>query len=188
MLSTVTDRPSPSDAGLRPLDPRQRWRAIVIATVIFAPGCWALIAGLVGLAGDDVSTAAAGLAVAFGLSVIPFVFLVLAFLSGSSAWAPAAVIRAMLVSIPVGIVASAVAADAVTGIVAGVGAGAVFALRSDDDHPRRSRFVAVAVAVAYTFVAARGAPGLLLPITPVLPLTAVGLADHWSDRRRRTQP
>lgn len=182
MLSTVPSRPVPASGGRQPLSPRRRWQAIIVATVVFAPACWALLAGLIALTGDDVSTAAAAGAVTFGVTVIPFVFMILAFMS-SAVGAAGAVVRAMLVSLPVGVVVSALAADAVTGIVAGVGAGAALALRSDPSTPYGARLVAVAIAAAYAFVAARSVPALLLPVAPVLPLTAVGLADHWSQRR-----
>lgn len=175
---------SRSAGGRQPFTPRRRWQAIVLATVVFAPACWALIVGLVALAGDEVSTTVAAAGVAFGLSIIPFVFVVLAFASGPTD-AAGRVVRAMLLSVPVGIVVSAIAADAVTGVVAGVGAGAALALRRDDLRPLRPRVVAVAVAAVYAFVMARVVPSLFLPLSPVFPLTAVGLADHWSERRRR---
>lgn len=182
MLSAVPRRPGSAHGGQQPLSPRRRWQAIIVATVVFAPACWALLAGLIALTGDEVSTAAAAGAVAFGLAVVPFVFMTLAFMTGAVG-AAGAVVRAMLVTLPVGVVVSALAADAVSGIVAGVGVGAALALRSDPDTPYRPRLVAVATAAVYAFVAARSVPALLLPIAPVLPLTAIGLADHWSQRR-----
>ena len=39
------------------------------------------------------------------------------------------------------------------------------------------------VAAAYTFVLARIAGGLVLLPAPVFPLTAIGIADHLSERR-----
>lgn len=170
-----------STSGRHPLSPRRRWRAVIIATITFAPACWALITGLVILASDDGSTEAGAAAVVFGLAVIPFVFVVLAFAS-DVVGAPGAVIKAMLASLPVGIVISGVAADAVTGIVAGVGVGAVLALRADEDVSYRNRLIAVVVAAGYSFVAVRSVPALLLPIAPVLPITAVALADHYTLR------
>lgn len=170
-----------STGGRQPLSPRKRWRSIILATATFAPACWALIAGLVTLASDDGSTEAGAVAVVFGLAVVPFVFVVLAFAS-DAVGAAGAVVKALLASLPVGIVVSGVAADAVTGIVAGVGAGAVLALRADETTPYRARLVAVAIASGYAFVAVRSVPALLLPIAPVLPITAIGLADHWSLR------
>jgi hypothetical protein len=147
---------------------------------------WALLAGLVAEATNDSSgseaepNAALGLAV--GVAVIPFVFVALAFLSEHPR-APGAVLRAMGWSLLVGIPVSALAGDAVTGIVAGVGAGGIQALRMDDPQNWRARALGVLVASAYTFVLARVAGGLVLLPAPIFPLTAIGIADHLSERR-----
>ena len=119
--------------GIEPLSPQRKWRAITLATLLLAPAFWSLLAGLVAVAADDGDDGrAAGAAIAFGLALIPFVFIVLAFLSEHPT-APGAVAaghgaRACSSGIPV----SALAGDAVTGIVAGVGAGGIVALRADD--------------------------------------------------------
>ena len=177
-------------ARLEPLPPARKWRAITIATLVFAPGYWAMLAGLVALASDEPETGSAGAAIAFGLAVIPFVFIALAFLSEHPE-APRAVLRAMGLALLVGPVTSAFAGDGVTGIIAGVGAGGVAALRRDDPATTASRWWGVAVATAYTFVLVRwvGA-GALVPAV-VFPLTALGLADHVVERRQdrpRTAP
>jgi hypothetical protein len=83
---------------------------------------------------------------------------------------------------------SALAADAVTGIVAGVGAGGVVALRADVDHNWRARALAVVFAVVYVFVLVRMASALALLPAPIFPFTAIGVADHLSERRRAVQP
>ena len=83
-----------------------------------------------------------------------------------------------------GIPVSALAGDAVTGIVAGVGAGGIVALRADADAqlagPRRWRW---SIAAVYTFVLVRTAGALALLPAPVFPFTAIGLADHLVERR-----
>lgn len=170
--------------GLQPLSPRRKWWAITIATLILAPAYWAMLVGLIAFASDDsgVADTTAAAAVAFGLAVIPFVFISLAFLS-EHPQAPGAVVRAMALCLLVGVLVSAIAADGVTGIVAGVGAGGAIALRADLPHDRRTRAAAVALAALYTFVLIRAAPALALVPAPVFPLTAIGLADHWSERR-----
>jgi hypothetical protein len=86
----------------------------------------------------------------------------------------------LLVGIPV----SAIAGDAVTGIVAGVGAGGICALRSDDAHNWRSRALAVLVAAVYTFILVRVAGVITLLSAPVFPFTSIGIADHLSERSR----
>jgi len=118
--------------------------------------------------------------------LIPFVFLALAFLS-EHARAPVAVLKAMGLSLLVGITVSAVAADAVTGIIAGVGAGGVVALRADMAHNWKSRAVGVLIAALYTFVLVRLAGPIVLLPAPVFPLTAIGIADHLSERKRERE-
>jgi len=172
--------------GMQPLSPVRKWRAIMVATLVLVLAFWALLAGLVAEATDDSSGSAAepnsALGLAVGLTVIPFVFVALAFMSEHPR-APGAVVRAMGWSLLVGIPVSALAGDAVTGIVAGVGAGGIQALRMDDPQNWRARAWAVVVAAAYTFVLARIAGGLVLLPAPVFPLTAIGIADHLSERR-----
>ncbi len=178
-------------AGMSPLAPQPKWRAITFATLLLAPAVWSLLAGLVAVAADDRTDApAAGAAIAFGLSLIPFVFIVLAFASEHPR-PPGAVLRAMGLCLLVGLTVSAVAADAVTGLVAGVGAGGIVALRADAAHDWRVRAGAVAVAAAYTFVLARAAGATVLIAAPIFPFTSLGLADHlseWRLARARTRP
>ena len=83
----------------------------------------------------------------------------------------------------VGILVSALAGDAVTGIVAGVGAGGICALRADEVHSGRARVLAVAIAAAYTYVLVRTIGSLALLPAPVFPFTAIGLADLLVERR-----
>jgi hypothetical protein len=171
---------------MQPLSPARKWRAIMVATLVLVVAFWALLAGLVAAAAGDSSgsdaepNAALGLAV--GLAVIPFVFVALAFLSEHPR-APGAVVRAMGWSLLVGIPVSALAGDAVTGVVAGVGAGGIQALRMDEPQNWRARAWAVVAAAAYTFMLARVAGGLVLLPAPIFPLTAIGVADHLSERR-----
>jgi hypothetical protein len=160
------------------------WRAITLATLVLVPAVWSLLAGLVAVAADDPPEGfEAGAAIAFGLCVIPFAFIVLAFASEHPR-APGAVVRAMGLCLLIGIPVSALANDAVTGIVAGVGAGGIAALRSDIGRETKIRALAVAVAAAYTFVLARVAGAAVVVATPVFPFTCLGLADHYSEWRQ----
>lgn len=186
-MKAMAQRP----AGVEPLSPQQKWKTITIATLLLVPAYWALLGGLVAEATDDTkshvgqpNTAAA---FALGLAIIPFVFIVLAFMSGHPK-APGAVVKAMTLSVLVGIPVSALAGDAVTGIVAGVGAGAIVALRMDADHNWRTRAVAVAIASIYTFALVRTAGAMALLAAPVLPLTGIGVADHLAERRAASSP
>jgi hypothetical protein len=136
-------------------------------------------------ASDDRNAPAAGPFVAFGLAIIPFVFVALAFLSEHPR-APGAVVKALAVSIVVGIPLSALAGDAVTGLVAGLGAGGVIALRPDVGHTGRSRAIAVVLATLYAFLMVRVAPEATLLVAPVLPFSSIGIADHLRERRPET--
>jgi hypothetical protein len=168
---------------LEPLPAARKWRAITVATLVFAPGYWLMLAGLVSLASEDTDAGPSASAVAFGIAMIPFVFMVLAFLSEHPA-APVAVLKAMGLALLIGIVVSALAGDAVTGIIAGVGAGGICALRRDEPQTTGARVWAVVIAALYTYVLVRsiGAPALVPAV--VFPLTALGLADHLAERRR----
>jgi hypothetical protein len=170
-------------SAIEPITIKQRWQAITLATLLLVPAFWALLAGAVALANDDDSGVAnPDAAIALGLALLPFVFVILAFVSGHRR-APGAVLRAMGLTALVGITASAIAADAVSGVVAGVGAGGVVALRMDPPSTVRLRAAAVGVAVAYTFVLARVASVLALLPAPIFPFTAIGVADHLAERR-----
>ena len=82
---------------------------------------------------------------------------------------------------------SAIAVDAVTGLVAGVGAGGIVVLRADDEHTWRARAIGVLVACVYTFVLVRTAGAITLLSAPIFPFTSIGIADHLSEwRRERT--
>lgn len=174
-----------SNGVLQPLPARRKWRAITVATVVAAPACWALLIGLVSSASGstaDPRAANPAPAIAFGLALVPFVFVVLAFLSEHLA-APGAVVKAMGLCLLVGIPVSAFAADGVTGLVAGIGAGGVVALRADEVHTWKLRACGVLVASFYAFVLARTAGALVLVFAPAFPFTAIGIADHVAERR-----
>jgi hypothetical protein len=180
---SVSFRRRPAGAGSEPLSPQRKWRAITIATLVLVPAFWAILAGLVSIARDGEDTAPnAGAALAFGLALIPFVFVALALLSEHPR-APGAAAKAMGMCLLVGIPVSAIAADAVTGLVAGVGAGGICALRADQVHSWRARAVAVLVAAVYSFVLVRTAGAITLLSAPIFPFTALGIADHLTERR-----
>jgi hypothetical protein len=178
----VKDRAAP---GIdEALSPRLKWRAITLATLVLVPGFWALLTGLVAAAADDqVNAPNATAALAIGLAVTPFAFLVLAVMS-QQRHVPRAVLKAMGISLLVCLTVAVVAMDAVTAMVAGAGAGGVVALRLDSPQSYRSRAMAVFLVTVYTFLLVRflGAPTLLF--APVLSFTSIGVADHITERRR----
>lgn len=167
--------------GMQPLTPKQKWRAITITTIVLLPCFWSILAGLVAVADEGTDGPNPGASIAFGVALLPFVFVVCAFVSQHPR-APSAAARAMGMALLVGIPASAIAADAVTGLVAGVGAGGIVAMRSDGAENWKARAVAIAFASVYTFVIVRTAGPIALISAPVFPFTAIGLADHWAVR------
>jgi hypothetical protein len=170
-------------AGVEPLPPRRKWRAITLATLLLVPGYWSLVTGLVAEGSHKESAPFAAPYIAFGLVLLPFVFLALAFLSEHSR-ASGATVWALLLTILVGAPVSGLAGDAVTGFVAGVGAGGIVAMRADVAHSWKARAVAVLVVSAYVFILVRSATVIALLLAPVLPFTSIGVADHLSERRR----
>lgn len=167
---------------MQPLPPARKWRAITVATLVLVPGYWSLLAGLVAEATDETGGPDPAAALAFGLALIPFVFIVLAFMSEHPR-PPGAVLRAMGLAVLVGIPVSALVGDAITGIVAGVGAGGIAALRMDGPHNWRARALGVLVASVYTLVLVQLAGPLALLPAPIFPFTAIGIADHLSERK-----
>jgi hypothetical protein len=167
---------------MEPLPPRRKWRAILLSTLLFIPGYWFLLNGLVSAAATGPGGPDAGPLIAFGLALVPFVFVVLAFLSEHPR-APGAVLRAMGVAVLVGVPVEAVARDAVTGLVAGVGAGGITALRAELTHDWKARALAVLAVSAFVYLLLRTATAPALLLAPALPFTAIGVADHLVERQ-----
>jgi hypothetical protein len=173
----------PASAGVAPLPARRKWRAILLSTLVLVPAYWSILVGLVSAASEETDAPAAGPFIAFGLALIPFVFIALAFLSEHPR-AAGAVVRAMVLTVVVGVPVSALAADGVTGLVAGIGAGGIVALRVDQDESWKARALAVAATAAYVYLSVRVAGDVVLIVAPALPFSAIGVADHLSERRR----
>jgi hypothetical protein len=176
-------------AGSAPLSPRKKWRAILLATLVFAPAYWSIVVGMVAAGSDASDAPSAAPFIAFGLAAIPFVFVVLAFVSEHPR-APGAAFKAMILALLVGIPVSALAQDAVSGLIAGAGAGGVVALRMDLPHTVRYRALAVVAVTLYGFLLLRTVSEVALVLGPAFPFTALGVADHLSERRaeRSSQP
>jgi hypothetical protein len=174
-------RPAPVEA--REVPPRRKWLAITLATLVLVPAYWGILGAFVSSASDGSAGPNSGPLLAFGLCVVPFSFVVLAFVSQHPR-APGAVLKAMGLALLVGIPVSALASDAVTGLVAGMAAGGAAALRPDEGGSTRARILAVAVAAAVVFVLLRTVTVGALLLAPVLPFTALGVADHLWELRR----
>src|SRR4051812_17140540 len=171
--------------NLEPLSPRQKWRAITLATLLLVPAYWSLLAGIVASASahpENGPNPAAALA--FGLAIVPFVFIVLAFMTEQPR-ASTAALKAMGLAVVVGVPVSALAGDAVTGIVAGLGAGGIAAIRCDASQGPswKGRAIAVVMTVVYPFVLVRAAYALALLPAPIFPFTAIGIADQYAEAK-----
>jgi hypothetical protein len=55
------------------------------------------------------------------------------------------------------------------------------------DHSWKARALAVLAASVYVYLLVRIAPEAALIVTPALPFTSVGVADHLSERRRERE-
>lgn len=173
-----------STAVLESSSPGRKWRAILISTLLLVPAYWGIVAGLVAAASEDPEAPAAGPPIAFGLALVPFVFVALAFLSHHPR-APSAALRAMGLSLLVGIPAAALLPDAISGLIAGIGAGGAAALRPEPVETWRARGLAVLSAAAFVFVMVRIVPDVAVLLAPSLPFTSLGIADHVTQLREQ---
>jgi hypothetical protein len=172
-----------SPPSLEPSSPRRKWRAITIASLLLVPAYLGIVAGLVAVASDRADAPPAGPPIAFGLGFLPFVFIALAFLSGHPR-APGAAAKAMGLSLLIGIPVAAIVPDAVTGLVAGIGAGGAAALRPEPSSSWKVRALGVAAVAAYVAVMVRLVPDVAVLLAPTLPFTCIGVADHLAEARR----
>jgi hypothetical protein len=147
------------------------------------PAYWGIVIGIVAVASDKPEAPPAGPPIAFGLALLPFVLIALAFLSAHPR-AASAVLKAMGLTLAIGIPASAITQDAITGLVAGIGAGGIAALRADTEGAWQARALGVLAVAVYAFVMIRLVPDVTLLLAPTLPFTCLGVADHLAERRR----
>jgi hypothetical protein len=172
-----------ASAGVQPLTPRQKWRAITLSTLLLVPAHLGIVVGVIAARSDRPNAPPGGPPIAFGLALLPFVFVALALLS-THPRAPAAILKAMGLSLLVGIPISAIAPDLVTGLVAGIGAGGIAALRPDEPDAWKARAIAVLAVSVYVLVMVRVVPDVTLLLAPTLPFTCLGVADHLREQRR----
>lgn len=171
-----------AEAGAEPVSPRRKWMAIGVATVLLVVSYSAMLIAFVTSEADDATGGAA--AFALGAALVPFVFLVLAFVSGHRR-ASGAVLKAMGLSLLVAIPVSAIMQDVVTGLVAGFGAGGAVALRAEPEHTRKSRAIAVALVSLYVAVLVRVIIEAGLIAGATLPLVSIGIADSFVEFRAK---
>lgn len=113
------------------------------------------------------------------LGLVPGVFAVAAFVSVNPRVVAATLIATIIwlvVTVPIAI------GNIPTGLVAGFGAGGVFAFRLGERNTRGSRVVAVLITVFYTMVLQRFLPTVGLFAAAPLPFLAIALADIYKER------
>jgi len=162
------------------LPPRRKWVAITLATLLMSVSYTAMLVALIATEVED--GPAAGPLFVFGLGLVPFVFLVLAFVSINPR-AAGAVLKAMGLSVLVAGPLSALMGDAVSGLVAGFGVGGAITLRREDVHSLRSRLIAVAITVIYVAVLVNVSAEGGLFAGAVLPFVSLGIADWVMEKR-----
>ncbi len=163
-----------------PINPRRKWTAITVATLVMVVSYIAMLIGFIAIEVED--GPAPGPVIAFGLSLVPFVFIILAFMS-SNRRAASAVLKAMGLSVIVAGPLSALMADAVSGLVAGFGVGGAVTLRREEHHTLKSRLIAVGITTVYVAVLVNFSVEGGLFAGAVLPLLSLGIADWVMDRR-----
>lgn len=168
-----------------PVIGRRKLIALIVATVLLVISYAGILGAFVAAGLDDGPNP--GPPLALGMAVLPMVFATAAYLSLNPR-AATAVLKAVglffLVAIPI----SALAQDAVSGLVAGFGAGAVVAVDRLPMHTWKSRAMAVAGATLYVFVLVRLIPPLGIASAPLLPFTMVATADYVNERRALAEP
>jgi len=154
---------------------RRRWLAIGAATMPLLVSYVAIAAAFTTDSDGESLVGPGGAALGFGL--VPFVFLLLAFVSGHKQ-ASMAVLKAMglflLIAFPIGVLAPAL------GATAGYCAGGVVALRAAEDARTRPRWVASGLAVVYVLFLLMFIPAAGVMAGAMIPLMAVGFADEYS--------
>lgn len=152
-----------------------------VGTLFQAGAVWLIVYSFVVGAVEE-ARATPGPPLALGLALVPFAFVALALISGHPGGG-SAVVAAMVLSVPLAVVVSALAQDAVSGTAAGFGAGAVVALRREYHHSRQWRIIAVVMMTTYVFALLRLVPAAGLLAGSLLPFVSVALADAIGDWR-----
>jgi len=157
---------------------KRSWLAIGIATIVMMISYSSLLVAIVAAQSD--TPEASGPAFAVGFSLVPLVFLAVAFMSGKQG-APIATLKAMgvwlLIALPLGLF------NPVFGLCAGFGMGGVLTLRARETDRWKSRALGVLAASLYSLAMLFIVPAIGLISGGLLPLAVLGLVDYYSDNR-----
>ena len=159
---------------------KRRWLAVLLATIMMLASYLMFIWALAAASGDETVFAGGLFGIALGL--VPGAFAVAAFVSQNQRAISSTLLATLVwfvVAVPIGI------GDVPTGLVAGFGAGAVIAFRLPPGRGRRSRVIAVVIAIVYAFAMQGLLPEAGLFAAAPLPFLAVALADLYDERFAR---
>ena len=152
---------------------RRKWWAIALATTAGTFSYGGILFGLAAASSEDAQPWEGALIL--GLASVPFLFVILAFVSKHPS-APSAVLRAMGLFLLAGL-AFSIGVNPIVGVVAGFGVGGAVALRPAATTMRR-RLVGVALALAVLMALLLTVPAIGVAAAPFLPFAAVGFADQ----------
>ncbi len=175
----MTEEPVREASPSGPIDLRRRWIAIIVGTVVLQFTYWPIV-GSVAVRAAEGTEFSPGL-LALGLALAPFAFMALAFTSRHPR-AATATLKGLGLFILVGL-PLIVLLDVMAGAVAGLGAGGAVALRRDEVHSAKARWIAVGVATIYVMVLRLVAVEFALVSGAVLPFAIHGLVDQAAETR-----
>ena len=146
---------------------------------------WSLVIAVAAAASDSADAPDPAPFAAFGLALVPLVFVTVAFGSRNRRAAGRSVGAMglfLIVALPLGLL------DSTTGLVAAYGIGGAITLRAEQVHRLRGRLLAVALVAIYTLVVISVAPPLGIALAPLLPLPAAAVADIFMEYRAEHDP
>lgn len=164
-----------------PISPRRKWTAIGAATFVMLLSYWSLVFAFVAGAAEDESVEVGFGNFAFGVGIVPFAFMVLAF-GSKHRKAATGVLKAMGLFLVVG-VSLVLFANLLVGLVAGFGAGGIVTLRDEEEYRVKHRVLAVLAATVWVLVLSFVAPGVGVITGGIVPFLALGLADYYSENK-----
>jgi hypothetical protein len=163
-----------------PITWRRKWTVVIGATLIVMMSMWSMVVAVAAAGSDSADAPSPAPFAAFGLALVPLVFVSVAF-GSRHRHAAGVTVGAMglwlIVALPLGLV------DTTTGLVAGFGAGGIVTLRAELEHRWKGRAIAVLLATVYILVVVAVVPVVGIMLAPLLPLPAVAFADVFMEYR-----
>ena len=134
---------------------------------------WSIVLAFAARSTDDVDPFGP---FALGMALVPFVYLILAFVSVHRS-APAAVMAGMGLALVVGAIMLFLTGNPVVALVAGYASGGVVALRPEPGVLLRRRAVGAAAGTVLVWILLAVAEPVAIFFAPAIPLTAIGMSD-----------